>query len=163
MRDPTSFLGAEYRQLVDAQLDWRLRVLQGPSAPWCEIDGKRVLMLCSNNYLGFSNHPKLKEAARRAIDTHGVGSGSVRPIAGTMDLHVELERRLAEMEAMYDKVAADLIEALDVASAYRATASTMHQEIERRNGIERRKKIEASFLVTGQRKNVEDRRKSWPR
>jgi hypothetical protein len=75
----------------------------------------------------------------------------------------ELERRLAEMEAMYDKVAADLIEALDVASAYRATASTMHQEIERRNGVERRKKIEASFLVTGQRKNVEDRRKSWPR
>ena len=50
----------------------------------------------------------------------------------------ELERRLTEMEAMYDKVAADLIEALDVASAYRATASTLHQEIERRNGVERR-------------------------
>ncbi|MGA8709963.1 MAG: aminotransferase class I/II-fold pyridoxal phosphate-dependent enzyme [Thermoplasmata archaeon] len=98
MRDPTSFLGVEYRQLVDAQLDWRLRVLEGPSAPWCEVDGKRVLMLCSNNYLGFSNHPKLKEAARRAIDTHGVGSGSVRPIAGTMDLHVELERRLARFK-----------------------------------------------------------------
>jgi glycine C-acetyltransferase len=95
MRDPTAFLGEEYRQLVDQQLDWRLRVLDGPSAPWCEIDGKRVLMFCSNNYLGFSNHPKLKEAARRAIDTHGVGSGSVRPIAGTMDLHMELERRLA--------------------------------------------------------------------
>ncbi|MGP8076613.1 MAG: aminotransferase class I/II-fold pyridoxal phosphate-dependent enzyme [Thermoplasmata archaeon] len=98
MRDPTSFLGVEYRQLVDAQLDWRLRVLEGPSAPWCDVDGKRVLMLCSNNYLGFSNHPKLKEAARRAIDTHGVGSGSVRPIAGTMDLHVELERRLARFK-----------------------------------------------------------------
>jgi glycine C-acetyltransferase len=95
MRDPTGFLGEEYRQLVDAKLDWHLRVLEGPSAPWCEIDGKRVLMFCSNNYLGLSNHPKLKEAARRAIDTHGVGSGSVRPIAGTMDLHVELERRLA--------------------------------------------------------------------
>lgn len=50
----------------------------------------------------------------------------------------ELERRLAEMERLYDKAAADLIEALDVASAYRATASTMHQEIERRNGVERR-------------------------
>ncbi len=95
MRDPTGFLGEEYRQLVDSQLDWHLRVLEGPSAPWCEIDGKRVLMFCSNNYLGLSNHPKLKEAARHAIDTHGVGSGSVRPIAGTMDLHVELERRLA--------------------------------------------------------------------
>jgi len=98
MRDPTALLGEEYRQLVDAQIDWRLRVLEGPSAPWCEIDGKRVLMLCSNNYLGLSNHPKLKEAARRAIDTHGVGSGSVRPIAGNMDLHVELERRLARFK-----------------------------------------------------------------
>jgi glycine C-acetyltransferase len=98
MRDPTTFLGEEYRQLVEANLDWRLRVLQGPSTPWCEIDGKRVLMFCSNNYLGLSNHPKLKEAARRAIDTHGVGSGSVRPIAGTMDLHVELERRLARFK-----------------------------------------------------------------
>jgi len=98
MRDPTAFLGEEYRQLVASQLDWRLRVLEGPSSPWCEIDGKRVLMFCSNNYLGLSNHPKLKEAARHAIDTHGVGSGSVRPIAGTMDLHVELERRLARFK-----------------------------------------------------------------
>jgi len=98
MRNPTAFLGEEYRQLVDAQLDWRLKVLEGPSAPWCEIDGKRVLMFCSNNYLGLSNHPKLKEAAHRAIDTHGVGSGSVRPIAGNMDLHVELERRLAHFK-----------------------------------------------------------------
>jgi len=95
MRDPTAFLGQEYRQLVESRLDWHLRVLEGPSAPWCEIDGKQVLMFCSNNYLGLSNHPKLKEAARRAIESHGVGSGSVRPIAGTMDLHVELERRLA--------------------------------------------------------------------
>jgi len=98
MRDPTSFLGQEYRELVDANLDWRLRVLEGPSAPWCHIDGKKVLMFCSNNYLGLSNHPRLKEAARRAIDTHGVGSGSVRPIAGTMDLHMELERRLARFK-----------------------------------------------------------------
>ena len=60
----------------------------------------------------------------------------------------ELERRLAEMEAMYDKVAADLIEALDVASAYRATASTLHQEIERRNGVERRQKIDFDKALT---------------
>jgi len=98
MRDPTSFLGSEYRELVSANLDWRLRVLEGPSTPWCRIDGKKVLMFCSNNYLGLSNHPRLKEAARRAIDTHGVGSGSVRPIAGTMDLHMELERRLAKFK-----------------------------------------------------------------
>jgi glycine C-acetyltransferase len=98
MRDPTGFLGEEYQQLVAAEIDWRIHVLDGPSTPWCEVDGKRVLMLCSNNYLGLSNHPRLKEAARRAIDTHGVGSGSVRPIAGTMDLHVELERRLARFK-----------------------------------------------------------------
>jgi len=98
MRDPTSFLGAEYRDLVASATDWKLRVLEGPSAPWCQIDGKRVLMFCSNNYLGLSNHPKLREAAIEAVRTHGVGSGSVRPIAGTMDLHMELERRLARFK-----------------------------------------------------------------
>jgi hypothetical protein len=81
----------------------------------------------------------------------------------------ELERRLAEMEAMYDKVAADLIEALDVASAYRATASTLHQEIERRNGVERRENrgIYSNRKITSNALRVrtasEDRRKSWPR
>ena len=98
MRDPTAFLAEEYRQLVDSATDWKLRVLEGPSAPWCEIDGRRVLMFCSNNYLGLSNHPKLKEAAIAAVRSHGVGSGSVRPIAGNMDLHMELERRLARFK-----------------------------------------------------------------
>ena len=98
MRDPTSFLKQEYEDLVRQELDWKLRVLSGPSAPWCTVDGKKVLMFCSNNYLSLSNHPKLKEAAKRAVDTHGAGSGSVRPIAGTMDLHMELERRLARFK-----------------------------------------------------------------
>ena len=98
MRDPVGFLRQEYDELVRADLDWKLRILAGPSAPWCQIDGKRVLMFCSNNYLGLSNHPKLKEAAIEAIRTHGAGSGSVRPIAGTMDLHMELERRLARFK-----------------------------------------------------------------
>ena len=95
VRDPTSFLKAEYDDLVRQELEWKLRVLDGPSSPWCQVDGKKVLMFCSNNYLGLSNHPKLKAAAIEAIETHGAGSGSVRPIAGNMDLHVELERRLA--------------------------------------------------------------------
>ena len=98
MRDPNGFLKAEYDQLVHAELDWKLRVLGGPSTPWCQIDGKRVLMFCSNNYLGLSNHPRLKEAALEAIRTHGAGSGSVRPIAGTMDIHMELEPRLARFK-----------------------------------------------------------------
>lgn len=98
MRDPISFLREEYEALVEQELDWKLRILQGPSTPWCIVDGKKVLMLCSNNYLGLSNHPRLKEAAIKAIEKYGVGSGSVRPIAGNMDIHVELERRLARFK-----------------------------------------------------------------
>ena len=98
MRNPTAFLREEYEDLVKDELDWKIRVLQGPSTPWCSVDGKKVLMFCSNNYLGLSNHPRLKEAAIKAVQTYGAGSGSVRPIAGTMDLHVELERRLARFK-----------------------------------------------------------------
>jgi len=97
-RDPTTFLKSEYEELVKQALDWRLRELQGPSSPRAIVDGKEVIMLCSNNYLGLSNHPKLKQAAIDAIKSHGVGSGSVRPIAGNMDLHEELERRLAKFK-----------------------------------------------------------------
>jgi glycine C-acetyltransferase len=98
MRDPTKFLREEYQDLVKNALDWKIRVLQGPSSPWCNVDGKKVLMFCSNNYLGLSNHPRLKEAAVEAVKTHGAGSGSVRPIAGTMDIHIELEKRLAKFK-----------------------------------------------------------------
>ncbi|MEM0449868.1 MAG: aminotransferase class I/II-fold pyridoxal phosphate-dependent enzyme [Methanomassiliicoccales archaeon] len=98
MRDPVAFLKEEFEALVKDDLDWKIHILSGPSRPWCEVDGKKVLMFCSNNYLGFSDHPLIKQAAKRAIDTHGAGSGSVRPIAGTMDLHVELERRLARFK-----------------------------------------------------------------
>ena len=98
MRNPTSFLRTEYDDLVRQELDWKLRVLGGPSEPWCIVDSKKVLMFCSNNYLGLSNHPRLKEAAIEAVRTHGAGSGSVRPIAGTMDLHMELEQRLARFK-----------------------------------------------------------------
>jgi glycine C-acetyltransferase len=98
MRDPTGFLKEEYDDLVRTELDWKLRVLQGPSTPWCMVDGKKVLMFCSNNYLGLSNHPRLKDAAIKAVQEFGAGSGSVRPIAGTMSIHMELERRLAKFK-----------------------------------------------------------------
>jgi len=97
-RDPVSFLRTEYEQLVKSEIDWRLRVLQGPSTPRCMVDGREVIMLCSNNYLSLSNHPKVKQAAAEAVRTHGAGSGSVRPIAGNMDLHMELEMRLARFK-----------------------------------------------------------------
>jgi glycine C-acetyltransferase len=97
-RNPVGFLREEYQRLVDSELDWKLRVLEGPSTPRCVVDGRKVLMLCSNNYLSLSNHTKLKRAAIDAVKTHGVGSGSVRPIAGNMDIHMELEKRLAKFK-----------------------------------------------------------------
>jgi glycine C-acetyltransferase len=98
MRNPTKFLKDEYQELVEKALDWRLKTLQGPSEPVSVVDGKKVTVLCSNNYLGLTTHPKLKKAAKEAIETHGVGSGAVRAISGTMDLHMELERRLARFK-----------------------------------------------------------------
>jgi len=92
------FLSSEVNALREKGLDWKLRQLQGPSVPRAVVDGKPVIMLCSNNYLGLSNHPKLKEAAKKAIDTHGAGSGSVRAIAGTQDLHIKLEKTIARFK-----------------------------------------------------------------
>jgi glycine C-acetyltransferase len=97
-RNATGFLREEYEALVAQSLDWKIRVIKGPSAPHSNVSGKDVIMLCSNNYLNLSNHPKLKRAAAQAARTYGAGSGSVRPIAGTMDLHEELERRIASFK-----------------------------------------------------------------
>jgi len=99
-RNPTAFLKQEYDSLVAQSLNWRIRVLQGASQPHAVVDGKPVLMLCSNNYLNLSNHPKLKQAAIEAIETHGAGSGSVRAIAGTMDLHSQLEEKIASFKGV---------------------------------------------------------------
>jgi len=62
------------------------------------VDGHEVLNFCANNYLGLANHPRLKEAAKKAIDQYGIGPGAVRTIAGTMSLHKQLEQRLAEFK-----------------------------------------------------------------
>jgi glycine C-acetyltransferase len=98
VRNPVKFLSDEYDELVEKALDWRLKTLYGPSEPLSNVDGREVTVLCSNNYLGLTTHPRLKEAALAAIKTHGVGSGAVRAISGTMDLHMELERRLARFK-----------------------------------------------------------------
>jgi len=98
MGNATKFLREEYRSLVEKDFDWKIRVLNGPSAPKSVVEGKNVVMLCSNNYLNLSNHPKLKEAAVKATKKYGVGSGSVRPIAGTMDIHMELEEKIAKFK-----------------------------------------------------------------
>jgi glycine C-acetyltransferase len=95
-RDPRSFLREEYDKLVAQDLDWRIRILASSNGPWTVVSGKKVLMLCSNNYLNLTNHPKVKKAALEAIEKFGAGSGSVRPIAGTMQAHVELEEVLSK-------------------------------------------------------------------
>ncbi len=97
-RDPSSFFVTEMEEIRSAGREWVHRKLEGASDTVCNVEGKEVIMLCSNNYLGLSNHPKMKEAAIQAVKTHGVGSGSVRAIAGNMDLHVQLEERLAEFK-----------------------------------------------------------------
>ena len=97
-RNPTAFLKEEYEELVKNSLDWKLRILESGSTPHSVVDGKEVIMLCSNNYLNLSNHPRLKQAAIDAVKKFGAGSGSVRAIAGTMALHMEVEKRLAKFK-----------------------------------------------------------------
>ena len=94
-RDPLAFLGEEMSALKSQGLYRRLRVLDDTQAARTRIDGREVVNLSSNNYLGLTTHPRLKEKARAALEQLGVGTGSVRTIAGTMAIHMELERRLA--------------------------------------------------------------------
>ena len=91
-------LDDEINALKQKQMFRKLRVVQGEEKPVCTIDGKEVINLSSNNYLGLTTHPRLREAARKAVDTHGVGTASVRSIIGTMDLHQELEERVARFK-----------------------------------------------------------------
>jgi glycine C-acetyltransferase len=93
---------------LTAQLDdlrargtyFKLRVLDDAQAPICHYDGREVINLASNNYLGLCDHPKLREAAVAAIDKYGVGSGAVRTIAGTMRIHMELEEKIARFKGV---------------------------------------------------------------
>jgi len=97
-RDPLAFLSAEIEDLRAKGLFRRLRVVQSEQRSRCMIDGHEVITLSSNNYLGLNTHPKLREAAIEATRRYGAGSGAVRTIAGTMSIHEELERRLAEFK-----------------------------------------------------------------
>ena len=94
-RNPLAFLDAEIDELKAKGLFRRLRVVQSEQKSRCVIDGREVITLSSNNYLGLNTHPKLKAAALEAVERFGAGSGAVRTIAGTMSLHEELEARLA--------------------------------------------------------------------
>src|SRR3954468_6906598 len=96
--DPLSFLGTELDTLRQQGLYRQLRVLDDKQQATSHFDGRSVVNLSSNNYLGLTTHPKLVAAAIKAIQDFGVGSGSVRTIAGTMAIHMELERRLARFK-----------------------------------------------------------------
>jgi glycine C-acetyltransferase len=91
-------LDGELNALKEKHMFRKLRIVYGEEKAVCNIDGKTVINLSSNNYLGLTTHPHLREAALKAIETHGVGTAAVRSIIGTMDLHQELEERLAKFK-----------------------------------------------------------------
>src|SRR5512140_2845193 len=88
--------------LKEAGLYNRIRTISSPQGAWLVVDGKRVLNFCSNNYLGLANHPQIVKAAQDAVAKYGVGPAAVRSIAGTLDLHLELEKRLAKFKGVDD-------------------------------------------------------------
>ncbi len=96
--NPLSYLTDQLNELKQKGTHFKLRVLEDEQAPVCTFDGKKVINLASNNYLGLTTHPKLREAALEATKKYGVGSGAVRTIAGTMALHLQLEERIARFK-----------------------------------------------------------------
>jgi len=96
----TDWIKQEIEGLQTQGLYNRIRTIGSPQGAWLVVDGKRVLNFCSNNYLGLANHPDIVAAAKKAADEMGVGPGAVRSIAGTMTLHVELEKRLAAFKGV---------------------------------------------------------------
>ncbi len=96
----TDWIQQELESLQAQGLYNRIRIIGSPQGAWLIVDGKRALNFCSNNYLGLANHPALTAAAKKATDEFGIGPAAVRSIAGTMTLHVELEKRLAAFKGV---------------------------------------------------------------
>jgi len=96
----TKWIEDELASLKEQGLFTNIRTIESPMDGWVTINGRRVLNFCANNYLGLANHPTIREAAKHAIDQYGVGPGAVRTIAGTMSLHTDLERRLAQFKGV---------------------------------------------------------------
>lgn len=102
MTDKLSWITDELTALEEQGLRIRLRTIASPAGAWMIVDGKRVLNLCTNNYLGLANDPHLVEAAHRALEAFGAGPTAVRTIAGTLTLHRELEQQLAAFKGVED-------------------------------------------------------------
>lgn len=97
-RPQLSYLADQMNDLKAKGTHFNLRVLEDEQAPECTIDGKHVINIASNNYLGLTTHPRLREAALEALKKFGVGSGAVRTVAGTMKIHMELEKKIAQFK-----------------------------------------------------------------
>src|SRR5712691_1036501 len=97
-RRPLRFLQEQIEELKAKSLYFRLRVLEGEQKPVATFDGKEVINLSSNNYLGLTTHRSLRKAALEAVRRWGVGTGAVRTIAGTMKIHMELEEQIARFK-----------------------------------------------------------------
>ena len=93
-----NWMQKDIRGLKEAGLYKTIRTIQSPQGAWLMVDDKKVLNLCSNNYLGLANHPYLIQVAQQTLQSHGVGPAAVRTIAGTMDIHLELEKRMAKFK-----------------------------------------------------------------
>src|SRR5258708_8869165 len=137
-RDPLDYLERELDSLKQQGLYRRLRILEDEQKPKTTFDHRQVVNLSSNNYLGLTTHPKLREAALEATRRLGVGSGSVRSIAGTMDIHMELERRLAAFKKAEAGVAFQ--------SGFAANACTAPAALSREDVVISDELIHASIL-----------------
>lgn len=99
-----SYLQNELQSIQEAGLYKKERIITSPQGAEITVNGKTVLNFCANNYLGLSSHPRVIEAAKKTLDTHGFGMSSVRFICGTQDIHKELERKIAEFYGTEDTI-----------------------------------------------------------
>ena len=97
-------IAKEVEEVKDAGLYKKERIIVSPQGAEIEVGGKTVLNFCANNYLGLSSHPKVIEAAHKAIDSHGYGMSSVRFICGTQDIHKELEEKISKFLGTEDTI-----------------------------------------------------------
>jgi glycine C-acetyltransferase len=101
-KDKLAFIDEDVANLKEQGLFINIRTIETAQGAWLKVDGKKVLNFCSNNYLGLANDPRLRAAAKKAIEQFGVGPAAVRTIAGTISLHLEFERRIAAFKGVED-------------------------------------------------------------
>ncbi|MGB9674109.1 MAG: glycine C-acetyltransferase [Anaerolineales bacterium] len=127
MNSALNWIENELTTLKNSGLYNTIRTISSPQGAWLVVDGKKVLNFCSNNYLGLANHPKLVQAAKEAIDKYGIGPAAVRTIAGTMSLHTELEKKLAEFKGVES--------AITFQSGFNANIATIPALVGKEDGI----------------------------